>query len=126
MIYSPKFVPYKYEDDKLLQKKANKDVLEPLSTRIERVQAFLRFFRPELTSHVVPIDDVYGPTAVDPNIQALVVSKETVSGASASKLLDLTTCQASYTKSSRISRQASGREELTPTGLLCYRCDLGF
>lgn len=72
-------------DDKLLQKKANRHVLEPLDVRIEHVRRFLDFFKPGLVYDAVPIDDVYGPTAVDPNIQALVVSKETLGGASASK-----------------------------------------
>ena len=72
-------------DDKLLQKKANKHVLESLDVRIEHVRRFLEFFKPGLVYDAVPIDDVYGPTAVDPNIQALVVSKETLGGASASK-----------------------------------------
>ncbi|THH07294.1 hypothetical protein EW145_g3475 [Phellinidium pouzarii] len=70
-------------DDKLLQKKSNKEVLESLAVRIERVYHFMEFFNPGLIYDIVPIDDVYGPTAVDPNIQALVVSKETLGGASA-------------------------------------------
>ena len=72
-------------DDKLLQKKANKHVLESLDVRIEHVRRFLEFFKPGLVYDAVPIDDVYGPTAVDPNIHALVVSKETLGGATASK-----------------------------------------
>ena len=44
----------------------------------------MEFFKPGLVYDIVPIDDVYGPTAVDPNIQALVVSRETLAGASAS------------------------------------------
>lgn len=71
-------------DDALLQKKSNKEVLEKLPVRIERVRQFLALFRPGLVYDVVSIDDVYGPTSVDPNIQALVVSKETLNGASAS------------------------------------------
>ncbi|KAL5533106.1 hypothetical protein ACEPAF_4882 [Sanghuangporus sanghuang] len=69
--------------DKLLQNKSNKEVLESLEVRMERVRRFMEFFKPGLVYDVVPIDDVYGPTAVDPNIQALVVSKETLAGASA-------------------------------------------
>jgi len=70
-------------DDKLLQKKANRHVLESLDVRIEHVRRFLEFFKPGPVYDAVPINDVYGPTAVDPNIQALVVSKETLGGASA-------------------------------------------
>ncbi|KAH8117389.1 Nucleotidylyl transferase [Phellopilus nigrolimitatus] len=70
-------------DDNLLQKKSNKEVMEPLDVRIERVRRFIEFFKQGLSYEIVPIGDVYGPTAVDPNIQALVVSKETLGGASA-------------------------------------------
>ena len=58
--------------------------MEPLDVRIERTRKFLEFFRPGLVYDFVPIDDVYGPTAVDANIHALVVSKETLGGAAAS------------------------------------------
>jgi len=70
-------------DDALLVKKANRDILESLPTRIERVKGFLQLFKPGLEYDVVSINDVYGPTGWDPNIQALVVSKETLDGASA-------------------------------------------
>ena len=72
-------------DDVLLQKKANKEVLQPLSERIECTRKFLELFKPGLIYDLVPITDVAGPTGWDPNVQALVVSKETLSGASASK-----------------------------------------
>jgi pantetheine-phosphate adenylyltransferase len=52
---------------------------------MEGVREFLQLFRPQIEHDVVPISDVYGPTAVDSNIQALVVSKETLSGAEASE-----------------------------------------
>jgi len=70
-------------DDALLKNKANKHVLETLSRRMERTRAFLTLFKPSVEYDIVPISDVYGPTAWDPNIQALVVSKETLSGAAA-------------------------------------------
>ena len=47
------------------------------------VQQFMELFKPSLVFDIVPIHDVYGPTATDPNIQALVVSKETASGGKA-------------------------------------------
>jgi len=70
-------------DDALLTKKDNRDVLESLSERMQGVQRFMEIFKPSLVYDIVPIHDVYGPTATDPNIQALAVSKETASGGKA-------------------------------------------
>ena len=72
-------------DDALLQKKANQHILEHIDTRIAHVRAFLELFRPGIEYEIVPIDDVYGPTGTDPDIQALVVSHETIAGAESSK-----------------------------------------
>jgi pantetheine-phosphate adenylyltransferase len=74
-------------DDALLTKKDNKDVLESLPERMRGVQQFMELFKPSLDYDIVPIHDVYGPTATDPNIQALVVSKETASGGKAGECL---------------------------------------
>jgi pantetheine-phosphate adenylyltransferase len=71
-------------DDTLLQKKANKDVIQPLQERIECTRRFLETFKPGLVYDLVPLIDVAGPTGWDPNVQALVVSKETLGGAAAS------------------------------------------
>ncbi|KAF8510995.1 hypothetical protein BU17DRAFT_54918 [Hysterangium stoloniferum] len=68
-------------DDNLLVKKAHREMLEPIQERIKGVHDFLHLFKPGLVYDIVPIADVYGPTAWDPNIQALVVSKETLPGA---------------------------------------------
>ncbi|KAF8969624.1 hypothetical protein BDZ97DRAFT_1902409 [Flammula alnicola] len=70
-------------DDALLKNKANQHVLEKLPTRIQKVYDFLKFFKPEIVADIVPINDVYGPTGWDPDIQALVVSRETLGGAEA-------------------------------------------
>ncbi|OZJ01749.1 hypothetical protein BZG36_05242, partial [Bifiguratus adelaidae] len=59
-------------DDVMLQKKANADLIEPTSLRIERVRAFLNTIQPNLEYEVVPIFDAYGPTITDPNIQCIV------------------------------------------------------
>lgn len=74
-----------YVDDALLQNKSNKHVLEDFMTRAARVRGFLEVFRPGLLLDLVAISDVAGPTGWDPDIQALVVSKETISGGAASK-----------------------------------------
>ncbi|PPQ91402.1 hypothetical protein CVT25_014290 [Psilocybe cyanescens] len=70
-------------EDALLKNKANRHILENLDVRTEKVRQFLHFFKPEITPDIVPIHDVYGPTGWDPDIQALVVSKETLNGAEA-------------------------------------------
>ena len=77
----------KLADDALLTKKDNRDVLENLAERMQAVHRFVELFKPSLVYDIVPIHDVYGPTATDPNIQALVVSKETVSGGRAGECL---------------------------------------
>ncbi|KZP21237.1 Nucleotidylyl transferase [Athelia psychrophila] len=69
--------------DKLLVNKKHKEVLENIETRKSKVAAFIWHFRPDLEQEIVEIEDVYGPTGTDPNIQALVVTPEpsTLSGA---------------------------------------------
>lgn len=50
--------------------------------RIESVCSFLTDICPtDLTLDLVPIQDVYGPTATDPNCDAIVCSVETIKGA---------------------------------------------
>ena len=51
--------------------------------RIANVRAFLNLIARNLELDLPPISDVYGPTAWDPEISALVISQETVAGAEA-------------------------------------------
>lgn len=75
--------------DHLLSSKKNCELVEPLAQRKRRVYDFLRRCdsvsaeETELELDVVEIQDPYGPTAWDPDIHALVVSKETFSGGTA-------------------------------------------
>jgi pantetheine-phosphate adenylyltransferase len=71
-------------DDALLVSKAFGEVLEPIQVRMDRVRTFLLRFKPSLEYDILPISDVYGPTGWDANIQALVVSSETLPGATSS------------------------------------------
>ncbi|KAG9097631.1 hypothetical protein FS749_005871 [Ceratobasidium sp. UAMH 11750] len=69
-------------DDSLLTKKANRQYIQPISSRTASVCSFVKMFKPSIVCDAVPIQDVYGPTAWDSDIQALVVSRETLNGAS--------------------------------------------
>lgn len=73
--------------DALLKNKSFPHLLESFRTRVDKTRAFLVLFRPDLEYDLVDLHDVYGPTGFDPDIQALVVSKETLSGAAASTSL---------------------------------------
>lgn len=68
----------------LLTRKPNAHLLEPLEVRMENVRKFLHRFKKGVEPYIVELKDVYGPTGYDPNIQALVVSRETVPGAAES------------------------------------------
>lgn len=68
-------------DDTLLKSKSNAHVLESLDTRRNNVREFLELFKPGLEYDIVTINDVYGPTGWDLDIQGLVVSRETINGA---------------------------------------------
>lgn len=48
---------------------------------MENVRKFLDLIARHLELELVPIQDVYGPTAYDPDISALVISEETRAGA---------------------------------------------
>lgn len=79
-------------DEALLTKKANASVLESIDTRKANVRVFCERFKPSLEYDIVTINDVYGPTAWDANIQALVLSFETREGAAAGMNLSPCPC----------------------------------
>ncbi|GAA5910056.1 hypothetical protein JCM8208_000941 [Rhodotorula glutinis] len=67
-------------DDHLLVNKKYKHLLEPIDVRMRNVRRFVELVRPAVECDAVPLQDVYGPTANDPSIEALVVSDETRAG----------------------------------------------
>jgi pantetheine-phosphate adenylyltransferase len=67
----------------LLKSKSNAPLLQTLDERIQSTKEFLSRQRTGVELDVVEIHDPFGPTAWDGDIQALVVSKETVSGGEA-------------------------------------------
>nr|CAG4651928.1 EOG090X0864 [Triops cancriformis] len=70
-------------DGVMLRKKILWELIEPVDQRIRVVEAYLKSTEPNLLYRVVPITDLYGPTATDPELQLLVVSAETVKGGEA-------------------------------------------
>ena len=55
-------------------------VVIPVEQRIREVYNFLKKIDPSLHYEVVPIDDPFGPTQHDPDMDLIVVSAETLRG----------------------------------------------
>ena len=66
--------------DSLLGSKVLSDLIRPVERRVAQVEAFLADVCPHLSRRVVPIEDIYGPTAWDGELECLVVSPETLRG----------------------------------------------
>lgn len=64
----------------LLVKKANKEYLQAFGTRKQNVTQFCLMQNPDLIVDAVELLEPAGPTAVDPNIDILIVSQETAAG----------------------------------------------
>ncbi|EHN02191.1 YGR277C-like protein [Saccharomyces cerevisiae x Saccharomyces kudriavzevii VIN7] len=67
--------------DELLQNKKYKELIEPYETRCSHVSQFIELLKPNLLVELVPLKDVCGPTGKVPEIECLVVSRETIGGA---------------------------------------------
>lgn len=60
-----------------------KELIEPYSLRVQRLQEFLQDIKPSLQVEIVPLDDPFGVSVVDPMLQCIVVSEETRKGGEA-------------------------------------------
>ena len=67
-------------DQDLLVNKKYREFLETVDERCDNVKKFLALLKPTLKVEIVLIKDVCGPTGTVPEIEALVVSRETVQG----------------------------------------------
>ncbi|XP_026172164.1 bifunctional coenzyme A synthase [Mastacembelus armatus] len=70
-------------DQAMLKKKALKELIEPYSLRVHRLKEFLQDIKPSLQVEIVPLDDPFGVSIVDPLLQCIVVSEETRKGGEA-------------------------------------------
>lgn len=64
----------------MLESKELAHLIEPFETRKKAVEDYLKSVKPELEVQIQPIVDLYGPSIVDEELEAIVVSKETFSG----------------------------------------------
>ncbi|XP_066596883.1 bifunctional coenzyme A synthase isoform X2 [Prorops nasuta] len=67
-------------DTNMLSSKLLWELIEPCSNRIMNVKDFLEDVDSSLIYDILPIDDMYGPTKSDPNLDMIVVSEETERG----------------------------------------------
>ncbi|XP_076616949.1 bifunctional coenzyme A synthase [Chaetodon auriga] len=70
-------------DQAMLKKKVLKELVEPYSLRVQRLQEFLQDIKPSLQVEIVPLNDPFGVSVVDPLLQCIVVSEETRRGGEA-------------------------------------------
>ncbi|XP_041830848.1 bifunctional coenzyme A synthase [Melanotaenia boesemani] len=70
-------------DQAMLKKKVLKELIEPYSLRVQRLQEFLQDTKPSLEVEIVPLDDPFGVSIVDPLLKCIVVSEETRKGGEA-------------------------------------------
>ncbi len=67
--------------DAMLSKKKNAEKINKFENRKNGVIEFVNNIKPIITSQIVELNDPYGPTITNPDIEAIIVSSETIPGA---------------------------------------------
>ncbi|OQV18897.1 Bifunctional coenzyme A synthase [Hypsibius exemplaris] len=70
----------------MLKKKRLADLIQPIEERHRVLHEFCTAVDPSLEYNIVPISDPFGPSIVDPDLEAIVASEETLDGANAVNL----------------------------------------
>lgn len=70
-------------DQAMLKRKVLKELIEPYSVRVEKLQEFLHDIKPSLEVEIVPLNDPLGVSVEDPLLECIVVSEETRRGGEA-------------------------------------------
>ncbi|KAJ0044082.1 hypothetical protein NL108_010182 [Boleophthalmus pectinirostris] len=70
-------------DQAMIRKKVLKELIEPYSVRVQKLQEFLQDVKPSLEVEIVPLDDPFGVSVEDPLLECIVVSEETRKGGEA-------------------------------------------
>ncbi|XP_066538696.1 bifunctional coenzyme A synthase [Hoplias malabaricus] len=70
-------------DNELLKNKVLKELIEPYTQRVQKLQEFLNDVKPSLQYEIVPLSDPFGPSITDSQLQCIVVSEETRRGGEA-------------------------------------------
>ncbi|KAK7919461.1 hypothetical protein WMY93_010745 [Mugilogobius chulae] len=68
---------------RFLIEKVLKELIEPYSVRVQKLQEFLQDVKPSLEVKIVPLDDPFGVSVEDPELECIVVSEETRKGGEA-------------------------------------------
>lgn len=68
-------------DIKLIKSKILWELIAPVDDRIKTVRDYLVSMNSKLDYNIVPINDIYGPTIEERDLECIVVSEETVGGA---------------------------------------------
>lgn len=69
-------------DDQMIKKKVLWELIMPYEERIRGLKEYLNTLNNSLTYQIVPLKELYGPTITDKDLDCIVVSEETIKGAS--------------------------------------------
>jgi len=66
---------------KMLSKKSHQSIIHSFIERKRSVEHFIRSLKPILKTILIELNDPFGPTITDPDIEAILVSSETIKAA---------------------------------------------